>query len=49
MQHIGRLVTDIQKGAELALGQDHGIRTIFDDPDVRRVRQCIVPGIEETR
>jgi MoaA/NifB/PqqE/SkfB family radical SAM enzyme len=42
MQDIGRLVVDIQKGVELALGKDAGLRTIFTDPDA--LRKLIVSG-----
>ena len=42
MQDIGRLVADIQRGVELALGQDPGISTIFTDPDA--LRKLIVSG-----
>ncbi len=33
MHDIERLVTDIQRGVDLALGSEPGIRTIFADPD----------------
>lgn len=36
MQDIGRLVKDIQRGVELALGQDSGLKTIFTDPAAMR-------------
>ncbi|MDP6547047.1 MAG: radical SAM protein [Phycisphaerae bacterium] len=42
MQDIGRLVTDIQRGVEVALGDDPGIRTIFSDPDA--LRKLIISG-----
>ena len=42
MQDISRLVADIQRGVELALGQDPGIRTIFTDPAA--LRKLIVSG-----
>ena len=42
MADINRLVTDIQRGVELALGSDPGIRTIFADPPA--LRKLIVSG-----
>jgi len=42
MQDIGGLVADIQRGVEMALGQDPGIRTIFTDPAA--LRKLIVSG-----
>jgi len=42
MQDITRLVTDIQRGVELALGNDPEIRTIFADPAA--LRKLILSG-----
>ncbi|MBC8373083.1 MAG: radical SAM protein [Planctomycetes bacterium] len=42
MQDISGLVADIQRGVELALGNDPGIRTIFADPPA--LRKLILSG-----
>jgi MoaA/NifB/PqqE/SkfB family radical SAM enzyme len=42
MQDIGRLVTDIQRAVDLALGQSPEIRTIFADPAA--MRSLVVAG-----